>query len=179
VRIIGEDGEPLPERRVGEILVRAPTLMQGYCDDPVATAEALRDGWLHTGDLGYLDEAGLFVTGRKKEIIIKGGHNLIPSVIEEIASGVEGVRTGCVVAVGVRSPEDETELVHVVAETKLERPEHEALAERVRAALFANGIAIDRVILVPPGALPKTTSGKPRRREVAAALAAGKPLDTL
>ncbi|UQA58978.1 AMP-binding protein [Polyangium aurulentum] len=179
VRIVGEDGEPLPERRVGEILVKAPTLMQGYSDDPEATAEAMRDGWLHTGDLGHLDEGGLFVTGRKKEIIIKGGHNLLPSVIEEIASGVEGVRSGCVVAVGVRSPEDETELVHVVAETKLEPAEHEALAERVRGALFAHGIAVDRVLLASPGALPKTTSGKPRRREVAAALEAGRSLDTL
>ena len=113
--------------------------MEGYFDDPAATAEAFEGGFLRTGDLGYLDGGELFVTGRKKEIIIKGGHNLLPSVIEEIASSVEDVRSGCVVAVGVRSPEDETELVYVVAETKLDRAEHEGLGERVRRALHRAG----------------------------------------
>jgi acyl-CoA synthetase (AMP-forming)/AMP-acid ligase II len=179
VRIVDERGETLPERHVGEILVKAPTLMTGYCDDPVATADALQGGWLRTGDLGYLDKGGLFVTGRKKEIIIRGGHNVMPSVIEEIASEVEGVRSGCVVAVGVRSSEDETERVHVVAETKLEPAEHDALLERLQAALLARGIAVDRFLLVQPGILPKTTSGKLRRRAVAEALRDGRRLDTL
>jgi fatty-acyl-CoA synthase len=175
--IAGKDGAPLPDRRVGEILVRAPSIMAGYHDDPAATAEALRDGWLHTGDLGYISEGGLFVTGRKKELIIKGGHNILPSVIEEIVSGVPGVRTGSVVAVGVRSREDETELVYVAAETKLDPPEHAALSARARAALAASGVIVDRVLLLPPGALPKTTSGKLRRRAVAEALEEGRPIE--
>ncbi len=174
VRITGEDGAVLPARQVGEILVKAATLMEGYSDDPAATAEVLRDGWLRTGDLGFVDGGELFVTGRKKEIIIKGGQNLLPSVIEEITSEVEDVRSGCVVAVGVRAQEDETELVYVAAETKLDRGAHDALDARVRAALLARGIGVDRVIFLPPGTLPKTTSGKLRRAAVAEALAEGR-----
>ena len=179
LRIAGPEGELLPERRVGEILVRAPTLMQGYFRDPAATEEVLRGGWLRMGDLGYRADGALFVTGRQKELIIKGGYNLIPSVLEEIAGAVEGVRSGCVVAVGVRSEEDETERVFLVAETKLEAPEWPALIERVQAALKAQGVAVDRILPVEPGALPKTTSGKLRRRAVAEALAANRPLQSL
>lgn len=179
VRIVGAGGESLPERRIGEILVQAPTLMQGYHDDPEATAEALRGGWLRTGDLGYLGEGELFITGRKKEIIIRGGHNLMPSVIEEVASGVEGVRSGCVAAVGARSAEDETEMVHLVAETRADAEEHAALEDRLRRALRVYGIPVDRIQLVPPGTLPKTTSGKLRRRAVAEAIARGIGIDAI
>ena len=178
VRITGDDGEVLPERQVGEIEVRAPTLMHEYLDDPAATAAVFRDGYLRTGDLGYLDAGELFVTGRKKDLIIKGGHNLLPSVIEEIVSEVEDVRSGCVVAVGVRAEADETEFVYVLAETKLDRGAHDALAERVRAALLARGIGVDRVMFLAPGSLPKTTSGKLRRRAVAEALAQGRSLES-
>lgn len=179
VRIVAENGDVLPERRVGEIQVRAPTLMEGYFDDPAATADVFEGDFLRTGDLGYLDGGELFVTGRKKEIIIKGGHNLLPSVIEEIVSTVEDVRSGCVAAVGVRSQADETELVYVVAETKLEPREHQGLGERVRNALITRGIGVDRLIFVPPGVLPKTTSGKLRRRAVAEAIVEGRPLEGL
>ena len=98
----------MPDRVVGEILVRSPSLMEGYYGEPEATAAALRDAWLQTGDLGYQAQGSLFVTGSKKEMIIKGGQNLMPSIIEEIVSGVEGVRMGCVAAVGVWSPEQQT-----------------------------------------------------------------------
>jgi acyl-CoA synthetase (AMP-forming)/AMP-acid ligase II len=175
--IVGDNGVGLPERHAGEILVRAPSLMAGYYEDAQATAEAFEGGWLRTGDLGYLSDGELFVTGRKKELIIKGGHNMLPSVIEEIVSGVDGVRSGCVVAVGVRSPEDETELVYVAAETKLGPEDHAALSARAREALSAHGIAVDRVLLVMPGALPKTTSGKLRRRAVAEAIERGSALE--
>jgi acyl-CoA synthetase (AMP-forming)/AMP-acid ligase II len=161
---------------VGEIVVRAPTLMCGYHADPEATAGVLRDGWLYTGDLGYLSEGTLFVTGRKKELIIRGGHNIIPSVIEDVVGEVDGVRSGCVAAVGVPSPGDETELCHVVAESRADSVDHDTIAERVRLALQAHGIVVDRVRLVPPGVLPKTTSGKIRRRPIAEAIAAGRPL---
>lgn len=175
VRIVDEHGVSLPERRVGEIFVASPTLMRGY-DDPEATAKAFAGRFLKTGDLGYVHDGCLFVTGRAKELIIKGGHNLIPSVIEDLAAEVEGVRPGCVAAVGVRSPEDETELCHLVAETKLDAPEHAALVDRLREALRAQGVAIDAVHLLPPGTLPKTTSGKLRRRLLAEAIAAGRSL---
>jgi fatty-acyl-CoA synthase len=158
IRIAGARGESLPERFVGEILVRSTSLAAGYYDEPEETTAVFRDGWLHTGDLGYLAEGALFITGRKKELIIKGGQNLIPSVIEEIAGNVPGLRTGAVAPVGVRSPELETELVCIVAETRQDPADHPALAESVRLALQEKGVAVDKVLLVSPKSLPRTTS---------------------
>ena len=111
------------------------------------------------------------MTGRAKDLIIKGGHNLMPAPIEEIAGGVDGVRAGCVAEVGLPSAQRGTELVVVVAETKAGEAEHPRLARRVREALRLRGIAVDRIELVAPGAIPRTTSGKARRREVARTLA--------
>ncbi len=176
IRLVDAHGAEVPERTVGEIRVRSTSLMEGYHADAEATQSAVVDGWLRTGDLGYLaaSEGGrtLFITGRAKEIIIKGGHNLSPVMIEEIVASVPGVRAGCVAAVGVRSAERETELVYVVAETKVDTGELPALRERVREALKARSIAVDHVQLVPPGSLPKTTSGKIRRAVLAASIAA-------
>ena len=169
-------GDEVAEREEGELYVRAPSLMDGYFDDPEATAEAIDDGgWLATGDLGYLADGRLYVTGRAKDLIIKAGQNLMPAPIEEIAGGVEGVRAGCVVAVGVPSASRGTELVCVVAETKADEAEHRQIARRVREALRLRGIAVDRVALVAPGEIPRTTSGKVRRREVARRLQDERP----
>lgn len=150
--------------------------MQGYYKDAAATEAALVDGWLRTGDLGFVDEGELFITGRCKEIIIRGGLNVMPTVIEEIAAAVEGVRPGGVAAVGVREAELETEVVVLVVETRLEGQEQKDMQARLDARLKLGGVTVDRIVLVAPGALPKTTSGKLRRREVAAALARGEPL---
>jgi fatty-acyl-CoA synthase len=174
VRIVGGAGQPAPERVVGEITVRAPTLMEGYYRDPEATRAVLGDGWLRTGDLGYLADGELFITGRKKELIIRGGLNLIPSVIEDAAASVDGVRAGGVAAVGVREPELETEVVYLVAETRLEgREALAALKAELDRALKRQGIVVDRILVVASGTLPKTTSGKLRRGEVARSITAG------
>ena len=167
IRIIDESGAELPERMIGEILVRGETLSPGYYREPEATEEALRGGRLHTGDLGYQADRLLFITGRKKEIIIKGGHNLIPSALEEIVATVEGVRAGAVAAVGVRSAARETEMVCIVAETRLAPGEHGALNQAIRAALKRHAITVDRVLLLAPRSLPKTTSGKIQRLAIA------------
>ncbi len=176
IRILDNDGADLPERRVGEIAVRAPSLMHGYYEDPAASEAAFREGWLRTGDLGYVSDGELFITGRSKDLIIRGGLNLIPTFIEEIAGEVEGVRAGGVAAVGVHTPELETELVYLVAETREPEPAWPPLRLRLDAALKTRGVAVDRIVLVPPGALPRTTSGKLRRRDVAATLARGETL---
>ncbi len=173
IRVVDDGGLPLPERRVGQILVRSTTLMEGYYRDPKATLAAVRDDWLWTGDLGYQAGGCLFVTGREKELIIRGGHSYIPSALEEIASGVEGVRSGCVVAVGVYSERRATEKVYVVAETRLPEERHAALGESIREALQTNGVTVNQVRLVGPGALPRTTSGKLRRLRVAEVLKSG------
>lgn len=179
VKLVDEEDRTVPERTQGEILVRSATLMDGYHGEPGLTSTTIRDGWLRTGDLGYLAQGRLYITGRKKELIIKGGHNLVPSILEEIASEVDGVRAGCVAAVGVRSDLRHTELAYVLAETKLEPEAQGALGESIRERLRANGIAVDHVLLVAPGTLPKTTSGKIRRRAIAEALATGKLTGTL
>jgi acyl-CoA synthetase (AMP-forming)/AMP-acid ligase II len=175
LRIVRDDGADAGEREVGEIRVRSASLMDGYLGEPEATAAAFEDGWLTTGDLGYEADGSLFVTGRLKDVIIKGGHNLLPAPIEEIAGSVEGVRAGCVAAVGVPSAQRGTQLVYVVAETKVEdERERTQLSRRVREALRLRGIAVDRVVLVAPGSIPRTTSGKVRRREVARTLVQGR-----
>ncbi|MDY7226059.1 AMP-binding protein [Hyalangium rubrum] len=179
VRLVDEQDQPVPERTQGEILVRAATLMDGYYREPELTASAVQEGWLRTGDLGYQADGTYFITGRKKELIIKGGHNLIPSILEELASEVEGVRAGCVAAVGVRSEQRQTEMAYVLAETKLEAEAQSKLGERIRERLRAHGIAIDHVLLVAPGTLPKTTSGKIKRRAISEAIAAGQLPGTL
>ncbi len=174
LRVVDEAMQPLEDRREGEVLVRSATMMKEYHGEPEVTAAAFHEGWLRTGDLGYRADGHLFITGRKKDLIIKGGHNLSPPVLEEIALQVQGVRPGGAAAVGVWSAERQTELAYLVVETKLEGQERAALGERIRERLKANGIAIDQVRLVAPGTLPKTTSGKLQRRAIAAAIAEGK-----
>jgi acyl-CoA synthetase (AMP-forming)/AMP-acid ligase II len=163
IKIAAADGKNLPDRSIGEICVRSDTLALGYYDED---GSIFRDGWLHTGDLGYVADGTLFITGRKKEMIIKGGQNLIPSVLEEIVAEVPGIRTGAVAAVGVHSERLATELVCVVAETRGSSGDAR-IAHDVRQALKAAGVVVDRVLLVPPKSLPKTTSGKLQRGAIA------------
>ncbi len=85
VRIFDENDNPLPPGKVGEIVIRGDNVMKGYYRNPAANAETLKGGWLHTGDLGYVDEEGyFFIVGRKKEMIIRGGENIYPKEIEEV-----------------------------------------------------------------------------------------------
>jgi acyl-CoA synthetase (AMP-forming)/AMP-acid ligase II len=170
LRIVADTGRTLGEREVGEIRVRSTSLMEGYFDDPAATAAIVADGWLATGDLGYTADGVLFVTGREKDLIIKGGQNVLPAAVEEVAGADPDVRTGCVAAVGVWASDLETELVHVVCETRVAPEQWPAVSDRLRERLRARGIAVDRIVLVAPGLLPRTTSGKIRRGDVRAAL---------
>ena len=167
LRIVDSADIPVAERVVGRILVRSNSLMEAYYKEPEATAAVMRDDWVMTGDLGYQADGCLFVAGREKELIIRGGRGYIPSAIEDIASGEAGVRSGCVVAVGLYSEKRATEKVYVVAETRQPDDEHDALAEGIRETLRSNGIIVNQVVLIPPGALPRTTSGQLKRLKVA------------
>lgn len=176
VRIVDEAGAPAPERTEGEIQFRGPSCTSGYYQQPEATRALFRDGWLVSGDLGYLADGELFITGRKKDLIIKGGRNLYPYEIEEAAGNVPGIRRGCVAAFGVKEAAQGTERVVVVAETKEKDKKvrdglEAAIIERVASA---TGVPPDQVLLVRPGAVPKTSSGKIQRAACREAYLAGK-----
>ena len=152
----------------GEIVVRSGSVMKGYYKRSEASQEALRDGWLHTGDLGFLDEDGqLYVTGRIKDLIITYGRNFYPHDIEWLAAETDGVRTGCVAAFGVPNDEASTEEIIVVAETKQSDREALIAMRRDVRKLLLSTIECNpkQIILVAPGKVPKTTSGKIRRVE--------------
>jgi fatty-acyl-CoA synthase len=161
IAILDEDGRRLGPGRVGEICVGGPAVMAGYWRNEEKTAEAIRDGLLHTGDLGYLDARGeLFVTGRIKDIIIVGGRNLAAEDYEFWAERVDGVRRGNAIAFAV----PDREQVVVVAETAAPAGEADAVARSVMETLrdrLPRGP--EEVVLVLPGTLPKTSSGKRKR----------------
>ena len=162
--VIRPDGAAAGERGVGEVCVRGASLMRGYWGERAATAEALRGGWLHTGDLGYFAGGELYLVGRIKDMVIVGGRNLFPEDVERCAERVSGVRKGNAVAFGVTTRGGKERLV-LVGETRLECV-HEALqTARAVSSLVREhvGVPVREVVLVPAGSLPKTSSGKKRR----------------
>ncbi|HEV8677011.1 MAG TPA: AMP-binding protein [Methylomirabilota bacterium] len=173
----GTDGEPgrfLGPDEVGEIVVRTPAAMRGYYRDPEATARAFRSGWLHTGDLGYRAPDGyLFVVGRQKDLIIVRGENVVPLDIEQVVDAVPGVRYSA--AVGVTSERLGTQRLVVVAEVRDPDAAPEAASALVRGIVSAvrqsRGFRPSRVMLVRPGTIPKTTSGKIQHARLAAMIA--------
>jgi fatty-acyl-CoA synthase len=153
-------GDVLQEREVGELEIRGTSVTTGYYKRPDATEAAFHDGWLKTGDLAYLVDGELVICGRIKDVIIVGGRNVFPEDVERSVAQVEGVRAGNVIAFGV--PGNRREGLVVVAETKVADAStvRESVAARVRDVV---GMPADEVVLVPPGTLPKTSSGKLQR----------------
>jgi fatty-acyl-CoA synthase len=187
LRIVDEMERDLPDGRVGRVWIQGPSLMDGYLGDPEATARALRDGWLDTGDLGFLREGELYLTGRAKDVVILRGRNYAPDEIERAVEGVPGVRSGCVVAASWL-PEDapgEVLALFVEASRQATPVEREALPAACReAVLGGTGLAVDHVVVLAPGTLPRTSSGKLRRAEalrlhLAGELAAPDPVTPL
>lgn len=159
VAIIDErTGEQVGERVLGEICVRGPSVMKGYWRDPEETAASLRDGWLHTGDLGYLIPAGLVVCGRIKDMIIVAGRNIYPEDFEQVANSIPGVRCSATFALA-----DAEQMIVAVEPDGVLADQHD-LGRTVMAELARRvGHAPHSVIVVKRGAIPVTSSGKIRR----------------
>lgn len=177
VKLLDEDGRELGERLQGRIFFRGLSRTEGYYRNPRATAGVITaDGWMDSGDLGYWANGELYVTGRLKDCIIKSGRNIIPQEIEAAAAEVPGVRKGCVAAFGALDPQTGTERLVVVAETRATTPgELKRIEEGVMKSIDAVlGIPPDRVALVAPQSIPKTSSGKIRRAATRALYLEGK-----
>jgi len=170
IRVVDERSRPLRPRRVGSIEVRGPAVSSGYLTDNGWRDGPTADGWLCTGDLGYLDEHGsLHVCGRAKDVIVIAGKNLYPTDIERAACAVSGVRAGNAVAIRV-DVDDGREGFAVLAESAQsgDAAEVERIrAEITRAVIQAVGYSPRAVLALPPGTLPKTPSGKLQRRKAA------------
>jgi fatty-acyl-CoA synthase len=157
-----ETGAALPERRVGQIVTRGPSVTAGYFQNAEATAEGWKDGWLQTGDLGYFADGNLYICGRLKDLIIIHGANYYPQDLEWAVQDVEGVRRGNVVAFNMLR--DGAEQLVIAAEAN--SGDVERLKKVIPEKIYeACGLTTGYVAVCPVGALPKTSSGKAQRRK--------------
>jgi acyl transferase domain-containing protein/acyl-CoA synthetase (AMP-forming)/AMP-acid ligase II/acyl carrier protein len=173
IRIVDRDGTVLPDWHVGSVELNSRSMAGGYYDNPAANAALFAaDGWLRTGDAGFLADGRLVLTGRIKEIIIQAGQNYYPQDLERLAEGVEGVELGRVVACGVPDPVAQRELLVLFVQTRGTDPDFPQLARRLRTQLLRKGgLLVDHV--VPIASVPKTTSGKIERYKLVQRFLAG------
>jgi len=166
IQIVDPQNYPLPDRTIGEVAVRSNCMLNEYYHRPDATEKALiPGGWYLTGDFGYLADGELYITGRKKDLIIVGGKNIYPQDLEILAMEVEGVHPGRVSAFGVFDEEKGTEDVVIVAEVDTDDVnQREKIEEQIRAVITrGSAVALRNVYLVGPGWMVKTSSGKNAR----------------
>jgi len=185
VRIVDSSGKEVGDRTEGFLWFRGPSATSGYYQNAEATEKLLPLGpasddgeyaWVNSGDRAYRADGEIYVTGRVKDIIIKGGRNLYPHEIEELAARAEGIRKGCIVAFGLKDEATGTEKLIVVAESREREAARRAAIAATVTELVSQGLGLppDRVELIPPGSIPKTSSGKLRREETKQLYLAGK-----
>jgi fatty-acyl-CoA synthase len=159
VEIRGDDGEALPDRRLGRIFVQGPSIAEGYFGEPEASVQVFKDGWLDTGDLGYLVDGALTITGRSKDLIIVHGRNVWPQDLEWAIEQLPGLRRGDVAAFSVDGVE--TEGVVLLVQGRLSDPDARTQLVRDVRAIAQQTAAIEcKIVLVRPHGLPQTSSGK-------------------
>ncbi|MDB5673809.1 MAG: acyl-CoA synthetase [Sphingomonas bacterium] len=160
IEVREEDGTPLPERAIGKIWCTGPSLMVGYFRDPEATAACMADGWLDTGDMGYLSDGYVYIVGRAKDMIIINGRNHWPQDIEWAVEQLPGFKAGDIAAFAITTPggeETPAVLVQCRSSDEAERLRlRDEIRERVRSVTGMNCV----VELIPPRTLPRTSSGK-------------------
>lgn len=169
LRILDLNGSELPERHIGEIALQSDCMLTGYYNRPGLTAKAFRDGWYLTGDLGYIANGALYITGRKKDLIIVGGKNIYPQDLERLANETPGIHPGRVAAFGVFDEQTGTEEAVLLAEADpsltLESQTIIHLANEIRRRVTASSdIALRYVEIVGKNWLIKTSSGKIARQ---------------
>jgi acyl-CoA synthetase (AMP-forming)/AMP-acid ligase II len=153
-------GRLVPLGSEGEIVVRSPSLMDGYFGH--VDAQPIEEGWLKTGDLGVIQNGALYVTGREKDLVIKGGQKFHPYEIERVAAEAVPAAPNGVAAFAKINPASGTEDLIVMVE--LRAVDQEGAEKKIRGELLgALGVRADRILIVRPGELPRTTSGKIRR----------------
>ena len=165
LRLIDEAGREVEDREIGRVEFRGPSATDGYYRDESATRELVANGWVDSGDLGYVADGELYLTGRSKDLVIHAGRNISPHAVEEAVGDLPGVRKGCVAVFGVEDAALGTERLVIAAETREagEDRRAELVAAINETASKVVGVAPDDVCLVPPHALLKTSSGKIRR----------------
>jgi fatty-acyl-CoA synthase len=170
IKILDEEGNALPDGRVGEIVFKGPSVTPGYFQNPEASRQLLKGGWLHTGDLGFIMNGDLYISGRQKDLVIINGKNYPPQAIEWVVEEIAGIRKGSVVAFSVEG--DSTEKLIIIAETTMTDNVAlaQAVSEQVRSAF---GLSVEKVVLVARGSIPKTSSGKLQRRRTKALFEGG------
>ncbi|HEX5809548.1 MAG TPA: hypothetical protein VFY25_12860, partial [Anaerolineales bacterium] len=165
VRVLDERGHDLPERVIGELAIQSDCMLTGYFNRPDLTETAFRDGWYLTGDYGYISNGEVFVSGRKKDMIIVGGKNIYPQDLESLTYEIPGVHAGRSVAFGMFDEAQGTEDVVIIAEVDSEESaEHQRIADAIRLHVTRNSaIALRYVKVVGPKWILKTSSGKTAR----------------
>ncbi|HEY7140652.1 MAG TPA: AMP-binding protein [Methylomirabilota bacterium] len=165
IHILSRTGRPLRDGQIGEVALETPSQMREYLGHARGTRRALRDGYLRTGDLGYLRDGELFWVGRLRERIMLRGRKLDPSEFERVLLKIPGLRHGCFVAFGVDDPEHGTQRVIVAVEIADPALDPDGLSAAIRGEVHRQlGVTVDDLLLVLPGTLVKTSSGKRRHR---------------
>lgn len=163
IAIVNENGEPLPENHLGEIILRGSAMLSGYYQRPDLTAQAIRDGWYYTGDIGYLSQGELYITGRKKDLIIVAGKNIYPQDLEAIANSIPGIHPGRAVAFGLMNERLGTEGIVMVCELAAPANLHQThnIEQALRRQIIAQTeVTLADVRFVESRWILKTSSGK-------------------
>lgn len=166
IRVVDGYDRELPDHQEGQIQFLGPSATSGYFRNPDQTRSLFHGPWLDSGDRGYLAAGELFITGRSKDIIIKAGRNIYPMELEEAVGELAGIRRGNVAVFGAVDPRSGSERLVVLAETRKRRPEELAALRTAINTVISDltGSGPDEVVLAPPNTVPKTSSGKIRRR---------------